>query len=51
MELCLMTQPLPVVKLFGVEIVGVNHFWVVERNINKIINCRLEEKKLTLNCY
>jgi hypothetical protein len=30
MELCLMTQPLPVVKLFGVEIVGVNHFWVVD---------------------
>jgi hypothetical protein len=29
MELCVMTQPLLVVKLFGVQIVGVNHFRVV----------------------
>ena len=29
MELCVMTRPLPVVKLFGVQFVAVNHFWVV----------------------
>jgi hypothetical protein len=29
MELCVMTQPLLVVKLFGVQIVGVNHIWMV----------------------